>query len=365
MKSYRKKIWVSFLALLLLGLSGFKDKNIETTPYQFPTLKFFPEMPVSINNPVSVEGATLGRYLFYDPILSADSTISCASCHRQEVAFSDSPNRLSMGIDGKSTFRHSMPLFNLAWYPSMFWDGKSTSIEDQVFHPLNADNEMNLQWKDATQRIQNSEFYQPMFKAAFGKEEIDSLLIAKAIGQFERTLISNNSRYDKVLKGETYFSIQEYEGFLLMNDQTKGNCLHCHTTDGNALGTTAKFSNNGLDPIFDPQNYSDKGKGEISGKTADFGLFRIPSLRNIVVTAPYMHDGRFETLEEVLNFYSEEVNNCSNIDSKMGFAHQGGVHLTKDEKEKIIVFLHTLTDSIFLTNPEFGNPFITGKMNNK
>lgn len=361
MAPYQKKIGVSIIALILLGLLGFKDININTTPYLFPTLKFFPEMPVSVDNPVTVEGAELGRYLFYDPILSADSTFSCASCHRQEVAFSDSPNQFSLGIDGSFTSRHSMPLFNLAWYPMLFWDGRSTSIEDQVFHPLQTENEMNLDWTAATLRIKNSEFYQPIFKSVFGEIEIDSLLIAKAIAQFERTLISNNSRYDKVLRGESYFNAEEYDGFLLMNDQTKGNCLHCHTTDGDALGTTARFSNNGLDHVFNPNDYTDKGKGNITGSTTDMGLFKIPSLRNIAVTAPYMHDGRFETLEDVLDFYSAGINNCVNIDSKIGFAHRGGAQLTTNEKDKIITFLNTLTDSAFLTNQQFSNPFISEK----
>ena len=146
-----------------------------------------------------------------------------------------------------------------------------------------------------------------------------------------------------------------------MNDQSKGNCMHCHTTDADALGTTAKFSNNGLDPVFNPDDYTDKGKGGGTGQVADMGLFKIPSLRNVAVTQPYMHDGRFQTLVEVLNFYSEGLNNCVNIDSKMGFAHKGGAHLTKDEKDKIITFLNTLTDSVFLTNPEFSNPFVAKK----
>ena len=361
MRHHKTGISVLFVALTTLMVLGFKVINKRPAPYQFPVLKYFPKMPLPDDNPITVEGVELGRFLFYDPILSFDSTISCASCHRQEVAFSDSPNRLSKGINGKFGVRNTTPLFNMAWYPSLFWDGKSESIEDQVFHPLRADNEMNLNWILAARRITDSEFYRPLFKKAFGDIEIDSILIAKAIAQFERILISNNSKYDKVLRGEAYFTSEEYDGFLLMNDQTKGDCLHCHTTDGDALGTTAKFSNNGLDPVFNVKDYIDKGKGGVTGLISDYGLFKIPSLRNITVTAHYMHDGRFQTLEEVLVFYSEGLNNCVNIDSKMGFAHQGGAHLTKDEKDKIIAFLKTLTDSTFLTNPEFSNPFISIK----
>jgi cytochrome c peroxidase len=332
----------------------------QPTPYELPELKLFPKMPVT-DNPPTVEGAELGRFLFYDPILSANNTFSCASCHRQEAAFSDSPNRFSKGIDGDLMKRNTMPLFNLAWYPALFWDGKAASIEEQVFHPVRAHDEMNLYWTTAVKRIKQSDFYLLKFQAAFGSLEIDSVLIAKAIAQFERTLISNNSKYDQVLRGETYLKADEYEGFVLMNDQTKGDCLHCHTTDADALGTTAKFSNNGLVAAFKPEDYKDKGKAGITGQIKDLGQFRIPSLRNVAVTAPYMHDGRFQTLEEVLDFYSEGVINSYNVDSKMGFAHQGGVRLTKDEKEKIISFLKTLTDSTFLTKSEFSNPFISKK----
>ncbi|MCH8903257.1 MAG: cytochrome-c peroxidase [Bacteroidetes bacterium] len=327
------------------------------TPYQFPELLHFPKMPSSSSNPVTIEGVDLGRHLFYDPILSFDKTIACASCHRQEAAFSDAPVIFSIGISGEEMNRNTPPLFNLAWYPSLFWDGKAKSIEEQIFHPVRAHDEMNLEWPEAVKRLKESEFYKPKFKAAFGDQEIDSLLIARAIAQFERTFISNQSKYDRVLRGETYFSTDEYEGFVLMNDQTKGDCLHCHTTDGDALGTTLKFSNNGLDPVYDPLDYADNGLGGITGKVKDNGKFKIPSLRNVEITPPYMHDGRFETLEEVLDFYSERVNQSVNIDSKMEFAHKKGAHLSRSEKKKIIVFLKTLTDSTFISNPAFSNPF--------
>ncbi len=149
-----------------------------------------------------------------------------------------------------------------------------------------------------------------------------------------------------------------------MNDQTKGNCLHCHPTDANALGTTAAFSNNGLDSFTTPEQLKDKGRGSITGKLSDVGLFRIPSLRNVAATAPYMHDGRFQSLEEVLDFYSNGVQHSLNIDAKMEFTHQKELNLTEEEKENIIHFLHTLTDSVFLNNPVFGNPFGEARVEN-
>ena len=348
------KIYIIVCCLIWI-IAGFSINN-PVTPYQFPELRFFPEMPVPENNPVTKEGVDLGRYLFYDPILSLSQTMSCASCHRQGKAFSDAPQIFSKGKNEIPTKRNAMPLFNLAWYPSLFWDGRAASIEDQVLHPVADTGEMNLPWTEAARRVNNSPFYKPKFKVAFGEREIDSVLIAKAIGQFLRTLISHQSKYDRVLAGEDFLTKDEYDGFVLMNDMTKGNCLHCHTTDADVLGTTRKFSNNGLDPINDPLAYRDKGLGGFTNNLEDNGKFKIPSLRNVELTAPYMHDGRFATLEEVLNFYSEGVNQSANVDSKMRFAHPKGVGLTKNEQYKIIVFLKTLTDSSFIANPAFSKP---------
>jgi cytochrome c peroxidase len=355
-----KKVFVVLLFCLLLMFTSFKSRHT-FTPYHFPELLFFPPMPANEANAVTKEGAALGRYLFYDPILSKDSTMSCNSCHKQEHAFSDAPNVFSKGRDGSLLTRNTLPLFNLAWYPSLFWDGKAVSIEEQVFHPVRAHNEMGLQWVVATERIKRNRFYRQKFNAAFGDEPIDSTLVAKAIAQFERTLLSYRSRYDMALKGKTFFTKDEREGLILMNDMTKGDCLHCHTTDADALGTMLTFSNNGLDTATNILSYKDRGRGGVTGRNEDVAKFKVPSLRNIALTAPYMHDGRFKTLEEVLDFYSEGVHAGINTDSKMGMAYKGGVHLTKEEKKQIIIFLKTLTDSAFITEPAFSNPFTAKK----
>jgi len=341
------------LSLFVLG-SGYR---FSTTPYRFPQLMFFPKMPVASNNPVTVEGVNLGRHLFYDPILSSDSTMSCASCHKQQAAFSDSPVQFSAGRYGTTMKRNTMPLFNLAWYPAFFWDGRASGLEEQVFHPVRTSNEMNLQWTIATERLQQNKFYKPLFSKAFGTQKIDSVQIAYAIAQFLRTLISYQSKFDQVVSGKRYLTKDEFDGFVLANDQTKADCIHCHMTDGDLLGTNLVFSNNGLDSIYDPLDYKDKGRGAVTGRTADNGKFIIPSLRNLAFTAPYMHDGRFQTLEEVLDFYTTNVKLSANIDSKMEYAHQGGTKLTADEKKKVIAFLRSLSDSSFISNPEFSNPF--------
>jgi cytochrome c peroxidase len=344
-----------FLGSLFTVLFAAFVTDFQNTPYPYPHLLYFPKMLPTDNFP-TIEGVELGRFLFYDPILSKDSTFSCSSCHQQKYAFSDAPKAFSKGVNGELGQRNTMPLFNLLWYPSFFWDGSATSLETQVFHPVRAHAEMDLSWQTATERIKNSNFYLPKFAAAFGNQPIDSVLIAKAIAQFERTLISHNSKYDQVLRGEAYFTAQEYKGFELVNDQTKGNCLHCHTTDANALGTTTGFSNNGLDNYSKPSEFRDKGRGKTTGKQSDIGLFKIPSLRNVAVTAPYMHDGRFQSLEEVLDFYSRGVQSSLNIDSKMEIGHRADFNLTDAENAAILAFLHTLTDSVFLNNPAFSKP---------
>ena len=217
-----------------------------------------------------------------------------------------------------------------------------------------------MRWDLATRRLERNVFYKRAFERVYGDRRIDSNLIADAIGQFERTIFSYRSKYDRVLQGEDVFSEAEARGYILVNDMTKGDCLHCHTTDSDPLGTTLGFSNNGLDSIFVADRYRDKGRGAITGSANDYGKFKIPSLRNVAITPPYMHDGRFNTLEEVLDFYSEEVNKSINIDSKMEFAYQHGAHLSPDERKQIIAFLKTLTDSALISDKNFSNPFLKG-----
>jgi len=343
--------------ILIVGVSLRVIKGPATTPYIFEPIKYFPKMPVAENNPVTLEGIELGRMLFYDPILSKDSSISCSTCHQQANAFSDRGHAFSEGLNGDLTSRNTLPLFNLAWFDSFFWDGRASSIENQVIHPIHDSKEMNMDWETVVLRLNRSQFYPAYFYAAFGELPIDGDLISKAIGQFERTLISTNSKFDRVLKGEVFLSKDEYAGYGLVNDQTRGNCLHCHTTDGNGLGTTGKFSNNGLDNATTIFDFKDVGKGEMTKIESDYGRFRIPSLRNLAFTSPYMHDGRFETLSEVIDFYSEGIQLSPTIDTKIAFSDHGGSHLTTLEKSQIMSFLLTLNDSVFISNPAFSNPF--------
>ena len=352
-----KKFLIVFIVVSARLISFVSKNPVETTPYPFKKMKAFTRMPVSEENPVTVEGAELGRYLFYDTRLSVNESFSCGSCHIQKYAFADEEKRFSTGVHGDTMKRNTPGLFNLAWYPQMFWDGRSPSIEDQVFHPVRAHDEMDLDWNIAAKRIRKDKFYRKQFKIVFGTSKIDSTHIAFAIAQFERTLVSHDSRFDKAIRGELFLTKEEYKGFELMNDQTKGDCLHCHTTDANAVGTTGKMSNNGLDAASINQQFADNGFGDFTGKIEDNGKFKIPSLRNLLFTAPYMHDGRFKTLEEVLEFYSSGVKRSHSIDSKMEFVRKGGAQLTQYEKDCILAFLKTMSDSTFVKNPEFSNPF--------
>lgn len=331
--------------------------SYQPTPLDLPTPEGFPPMPVSSVNPLTHEGVALGRRLFYDPILSSDSTFSCASCHSQEKAFTDSPLKTSIGVHNDTVTRNAMPLFNLAWYPSFFWDGRSTSIEDQVFFPVRSHVEMDLDWNTAVARIRAHGIYPEMFRKAFGDIAIDSTHIAYAIAQFERTLLSYNSKFDRVKRGELFFADDELDGYLLMIDFFGGDCLHCHPVESNLLITTLNFRNNGITNAATPDDYPDKGYGEVTGNPLDYGKFKVPSLRNIALTGPYMHDGRFATLDEVLDFYSTGVHNSANVDPKMEYSFQGGVQLTADEKSKIKAFLLTLTDSVFINNDDYSSPF--------
>ncbi|WNJ17410.1 cytochrome c peroxidase [Pontibacter sp. G13] len=334
---------------LLLGLWGGSLLISPPKPYSLSNPEQFPEAPAP-PRPLTAAGVELGRFLFYDPILSQDSSISCASCHRQEVAFSDAPATFSQGVAGRSGTRNSPGLFNLAWNTAQFWDGRAGSIESQIFFPLRSHEEMNLSWEAATRRINRHSRYPKMFAAAFPAESIDSTLISLAIGQFERSLISYRSKYDRAWLGEESLSQDEAAGFVIANEQHQGGCLACHPTDAYALGTTGGMGNNGL-----PVNH-DLGLGGRSGDSSRNGWFKIPSLRNVALTAPYMHDGRFRTLEEVVQFYATGSHHQSSNDPRLGhFAP--GQRLDSMQQIQLIAFLHTLTDSAFISDPRFGNPF--------
>lgn len=301
---------------------------------------------IPINNPQTKEGVALGKKLFFDPILSSNNTQACADCHAPELAFTDS-NRFSEGVNGTFGNRNSMPLFNLAWNydEKFFWDGNTFSLEHQAFVPVSNPIEMNGKWTIIEQKLKQHPEYPLLFKQAFGNSKIDSTLITKAIAQFERTLISANSKFDKYLLGEAELTPEEQNGFNIFMNEDKGDCFHCHGSDKNPLWTDNLFHNNGLNETF-----TDLGLGAITGDPADHGKFKTPSLRNLAFTAPYMHDGRFLTLDEVINHYSNGLKQSPTIDPLMKKVSIGGVELTNNEKANLKAFLLSLSDYNFVRN---------------
>jgi cytochrome c peroxidase len=325
------------------------------TPYNIAKIPNFRNMPTDPANPLTVEGIALGKKLFFDPILSKDSSISCESCHRKENSFSD-PRRFSMGVDGTMGKRQSMALVNLAWYDNkFFWDGRVNTLRAQAEKPIEDPTEMHLPFSEAEHRLQNHPEYVNMFWKAFGTKTVTKDLITKALEQFEKTLISYNSKYDKYTRGEVALDTFELRGLTIFNTE-KGDCFHCHTTSELFVHPTQVFSNNGMDAAATVDDFVDKGVGSISGIDAEKGKFKIPTLRNLAFTAPYMHDGRFGSLEEVIDMYNEGFKHSPTVDNiliekaAVRYENTGeyGLQLSNHEKECLKRFLLSLSDSSFV-----------------
>lgn len=320
-------------------------------PYFLEVPENFPDYFLSEENRLSYEGIALGRKLFYDPILSRNNDISCASCHLQENAFSD-PRQFSIGTHGGETGFHSMPLFNIAWMDQFFWNGRAPSRESQALQPVVNPVEMDLTWAEAAERLNNHPEYPELFKKAFLTSEVDSDLVVKALVQFEMTIVSADSPYDHYVRGDMdALTDLEKRGLEVFSDLRLGDCTHCHQLANPQLADN-DFHNNGLDSDADLK----PGLYEVTGKEKDFGKFKTPSLRNLAFTAPYMHDGRFETLEEVVEFYSTGVHFNRTVDPLMEFAYQGGVQLVEDDKKALVAFLLSLSDSSLIINPQLSAP---------
>lgn len=331
-------------------------------PYDLVFPKGFPMMEIPAENPLTVDGVELGRFLFYDPILSADSSMSCSSCHLPAGNFTDNL-ALSPGINGVAGKRSSMTLLDVGFFTKgLFWDGRVHTLEEQALLPVEDPLELNTTWSEVVDKLQRHAMYPEMFRKAFGildRTEITKELAAKAIAQFERTLVSSgSSRFDrKFLAGEPFidFTDSEFRGFDMFFDipgspLPDAQCFHCHDAP---LFTNNEFFNNGLDEVATLDDFPDRGLGAVTGRRIDNGKFRGPSLRNIMLSAPYMHDGRFQTIEEVLDFYNEGIHYAENLDENLVIP----LGLTESQKADIIAFLHTLTDTVALNNPAYSNPF--------
>lgn len=331
--------------LLLTLVSCHKDP-IGPSPgdgvFAFSFPDYFPPVHYSSDKNIpTYQRIDLGRQLFYDPILSSDSTISCASCHLSTAAFSDPGKALSLGVNQASGKRNAPPMFNLMWSTSFMWDGGINHLEIMPFAPINQVAEMNQDIKVLMNKLNRHPRYRNLFREAFGSDSITTTPFFYALAQFMSSLISAGSQYDRMRQGLVQFNEAETEGYSLF----KQHCNGCHTEP---LFTSNQFENNGLDV-----NFTDSGRYRITTKPEDIGRFKVPSLRNVMVTYPYMYDGRFETIEQVMDHYRQGIKLSPTLHPDL----QQGLGISKYDSYQLIQFLKTLTDSSFLTNPAHGNPF--------
>ncbi|MFN8398021.1 MAG: cytochrome c peroxidase [Bacteroidia bacterium] len=318
------------------------------TPLTLETPSNLPPITIPEDNPLTVEGVELGRHLFYEPMLSADNTQSCGTCHVQEFGFSDRGRQFSTGIDGLQGDKNAMAIINLGWAQEFFWDGRAAGMENQARLPVINPIEMHESWPNVVAKLQATTKYPAMFEAAFETDQITEDLVVKAIAQFERTMITGNSDYDKFTRGEqSSFSQAAYRGMQVFFTE-RGDCFHCHTVD---LLTTFEYHNNGLDATFTSANI---GRAAVTGRSSDTGKFKVPSLHNVEVSGPYMHDGRFATLEEVIEHYNSGIKRSPTLSPQI--KKPDGLFLTEQEKSDLLAFLKSLTDHEFLTNPAFSDP---------
>lgn len=321
-----------------------KDKSTVQDPYQFIVPSNFPAPTYTFyNNPVTEKGIKLGKKIFFDPILSIDGTISCGSCHNQALAFADIPlHTVSVGIDGLIGTRNAPALANLAFMKEFFWDGGVTHLDFVPINAIESPVEMGEDISAVIAKFKNHPEYPALFQEAFNTTELNTALVMDALAQFMVMMISNQSKYDNYLKGETILSPEELEGLNLFEQK----CENCHS---GILFTNQAYHNNGIDTVF-----ADSGRALISANPIDIGKFRVPSLRNVAITGPYMHNARFSTLEEVLDHYATGIRSSNSLDPTFTQGNGDlGIPLTEDEKKAIIAFLKTLTDYKFVNNPIF------------
>lgn len=333
--------WKIYLGLFI-ALIGFSFSNKFTTPLYLEVPQYWPKPFYDFKrNPITEEGFQLGRNLFYDPILSRDNTISCQSCHLQQTGFTHVDHQLSHGIEGKIGTRNSMALINLAWSKDFMWDGGVNNLEMQPLNPITNPLEMDETLEHVVTKLRASEKYRKLFAKAFGDEKVTSQRLLKALAQFTVMLKSSNSKYDRVMRNEEQYNEREQRGY----DLFKTNCASCHKEP---LFSDDKFEKNGL--ALDT-TLNDIGRIKITNKKEDYLRFKIPTLRNIQFTFPYMHDGRFKTLTEVVKHYNS-LGNDKNLSKELAKP----MNLSDNDRVDLVLFLMTLTDKEFLFDKRFSFP---------
>ena len=351
------------LAALNLPANPLNYAN-QSLPAFFTTPLITGQINTTPGNPTSDWGATLGRVLFYDKTLSINNTVACSSCHKQELSFTDN-TVLSKGFNNGSTGRHSMSLINAVYYPNkrFFWDERAATLEEQVLTPVQDAVEMGMRLDTLISRLNRTAHYPFLFEKAFADKTITADRIAKVLAQFVRSMVSYQSKFDTgrskinppndpVLTSYSNFTVSENRGkALFFGPQTA--CATCHGTD---VFTAPKAENNGLEAVI-----IDKGVGGVTTNPADIGKFKVPSLKNIELTAPYMHDGRFATLEQVIEHYNSGIQLNNNLPQQLRAAPPSmqarQMNLTQQDKDDLIAFLKTLTDKKITTDTRFSNPF--------
>jgi cytochrome c peroxidase len=343
-----KHIWILF-AIIITGAGWITiDNGFKPKPVKFIVPKGWPQPAYDFSkNPLTEEGFALGKKLFYDGRLSKDGNFACASCHQQFGAFNTYDHPLSHGFDNSQTTRNAPGLFNLAWQKELMWDGGINHLDLQMLAPLTAENEMAETIDNVIKKLKVDKEYRKLFKAAFGDETINTQRMGKAMSQFLLQLVSSNSKYDKVMRGEASFILPEQLGY----DIFKKKCVSCHTEP---MFTDFSYRNNGmpLDPYL-----KDLGRMKITGNTEDSLKFKIPSLRNVAMTFPYGHDGRFFSLSSVFEHYRKNMVPNPNTDSLL----RKKMVLSNFEIGQLTAFLYTLTDSSFLKDPKFAEPGLENK----
>ena len=351
-----KALFFSITLLFALGCAKAPEPVWDTAPY---TLDFggLPEPELPADNPLTEQGVKLGRMLFYETRLSGDNSLACASCHKQENAFTDT-NRFSTGIDGLDGHRQAMSAVNMLWNTNgYFWDGRAQKLRDQSIIPIQDVLEMNETMENVVEKLEQDTLYTHQFFRAFGSEDISSYRIGLALEQFMNSIVSYRSKYDLFLDGEATFTEEEELGMELFFEEynpyfpeTSGaDCGHCH---GGKNFSSQEYMNNGLDSI-----YNDDGRYDVTGLESDRGAMKVTTLRNIELTPPYMHDGRFNTLEEVIDHYNEGLRNNASLNPALAMTMGTGLMLNETDKDALIAFLKTLTDTSLIQDSRYASPF--------
>lgn len=336
------KINTLLSGLFLFLVSCQKDINYSPTPFHLQIPSYFPKVTYPLEkNVLTEEGIKLGKKLFHEPLLSIDHSIACSNCHVKGAAFSDPQHNPSIGVFERVGTRNAPSIANMAFRKDFLWDGGVAHLDFIPPFAIENPREMDQTLSAVIQKLNSQKLYAEMFQNAFpDTDTISSPLLLKALSQYMLTLISSRSKYDQVLQGKAQFSPEEIAGKTLFEKK----CSSCHT---GSLFTNDQFMNNGLDSAF-----KDAGRMIISEDETDLGKFRVPSLRNIALTAPYMHDGRFRTLEEVLEHYRSGVKTSTSLALQLGKENRPGIIITVEEKASILAFLNTLTDYEFISDPK-------------